>query len=339
MSASFVSFILALSGLIASMLTVSPWTESILPKRVPEAAPENFYDYKDSSQFLPKRTKLAPGRHILCLGLLAAVAMADSIPSIDLQAKKHFKKSVRSSRGRHGFLMTANLKDATIEQLRVVLEASKVHLLQNDDYFELIMDSGCSKICTGHDADFVPGSLVDLHEPMCMDGIAGMLTSHKKGRVRYEVINDSGGLSILECEAYYLPALKFRLFSPQVFLQEPQEQGGEYQLRWDRSVLELQNGDKITIGYHRQTALPVLRAFSNSMNTAKSLASITSDSNINLTSSQYTLYGWHTRWGHLGFQHCQWLGRTGIVGTSGVKMGSTTSESRLIGLSCDTHGT
>jgi hypothetical protein len=153
--------------------------------------------------------------------------------------------------------MTANLKCLSLEQLRVILEASKVHLLCNDDYFELIMDTGCSKICTGQETDFIPGSLADLAEAMSMDGIAGMLTSYKQGRVRYEVINDEGGLSVLECEAYYLPALKFRLFSPQVFLQERNERGGEYRLKRDGSHLDLENGDKITIGYHQQTALPV----------------------------------------------------------------------------------
>jgi hypothetical protein len=99
-----------------------------------------------------------------------------------------------------------------------------------------------------------------------------------------------GGLSILECEAYYLPALKFRLFSPQVFLREHRERKGEYHLKWDESRLDLENGDKITIGYHQQTALPVLHAFSNAMKTAKSLASITSNSNENLTLHQNNLF-------------------------------------------------
>jgi hypothetical protein len=153
-----------------------------------------------------------------------------------------------------------------------------------------------------------------------------MLTSYKKGCVRYEVINDSGGISVLSCEAYYLPTLKFCLFSPQVILQEPKEKNGEYRFRWDGSLLELQNGDKITIGYHQQTALPVIRAFSNAIKMAKLLSSVTSALNENLTSHQKHLFSWHTRWGHLGFFHCQWLGRTGLVGAAGIKMGSTTGE-------------
>ena len=33
---------------------------------------------------------------------------------------------------------------------------------------------------------------------------------------------------------------------------------------------------------------------------------------------------WHTLWGNLGFQHCQWLGRTYINGNLSIKVGSTT---------------
>jgi hypothetical protein len=79
--------------------------------------------------------------------------------------------------------MTANLKTAAIERLRVMLDASKVHLLRNDCCFKLTVDSGCSKICTGHKTNFVPGSLEALKVLLSMDGIAGMLASHQKGRV------------------------------------------------------------------------------------------------------------------------------------------------------------
>jgi hypothetical protein len=62
------------------------------------------------------------------------------------------------------------------------------------------------------------------------------------------------------------------------------------------------------------------------MQTALSLSSITDASNANLTTHQKVLFGWHTRWGHLGFQHCQWIGRIGLLGIAGIKMGSTTVE-------------
>jgi hypothetical protein len=82
------------------------------------------------------------------------------------------------------------------------------------------MDSGCSKPVSPCEADFIPGSLVALSIPLAMDGIAGQLVAHKKGRLWYEVLNDAGVVSIIEFDGYLLPDLKIRLFSPQVLLGE-----------------------------------------------------------------------------------------------------------------------
>ena len=81
----------------------------------------------------------------------------------------------------------------------MVLEASMIHLLKSNGCYDLIVDIGCSKVVTSHFTDFVSGSLTKLYEPMDMDGITGLLVADQKGRVQYEVINDSGGLSILDC--------------------------------------------------------------------------------------------------------------------------------------------
>ena len=72
---------------------------------------------------------------------------------------------------------------------------------------------------------------------MAMNGISGLMVATQKGQVQYEVINDSGGLSILECDRYFLPDLKVRLLIPHIFIQELKECGGTYTLTWDRSVL------------------------------------------------------------------------------------------------------
>jgi hypothetical protein len=105
-----------------------------------------------------------------------------------------------------------------------------------------------------------------------------------------------------------------------------ENKSGKYVLEWNKSRLEMGNGDVITIGYHRQTSLPVIRAFHNVLATAQSLAleGISEQSTSNLTSLQQRLFGWHTRWGHLGWKHVQWLGRCRLVGQLSVKMGSTT---------------
>ena len=142
-----------------------------------------------------------------------------------------------------------------------------------------------------------------------LEDIARQFLAKQKGTIRYEVINNQGGISLLQCKGYYLPDLKIQLFSPQTFLRG--HKTGRYSLEWDKSISELPNGNTVTIGYHRQTSLPILRGFNDAMKTAKSLAlsGLTDNSNQNLTSHQQQLFTWHTRWGHLGFQHAQWIGR------------------------------
>jgi hypothetical protein len=51
-----------------------------------------------------------------------------------------------------------------------------------------------------------------------MNGIAGQLTAHQKGRLHYEILNNSGSVSVLECDGYYVPESKIRLLSPQLLL-------------------------------------------------------------------------------------------------------------------------
>jgi hypothetical protein len=316
---SFVGFFLGLVGLGRFTPVANPLMEQQAPRAPPRAAP-------DPHDFLPQCTRgRAPASRLLHLGLLAAIAASDAVPTVSLRSDKALKRELRKYRGASGFMtQTSSIKPPALSRLRTVLESAPCYLLAKDDNFELIMDSGCSKSVSLCAADFVPGSLVTLTIPLAMDGTAGQLVARQKGRLRYEVLNNAGGITVLECDGYHLPELKIRLFSPQILLGE--QQGGKYVLEWNTSYLLLANGDRITIGYHRQTSLPVIRGFHNVLATAKSLAleGVSEESKSNLTSLQQHLFRWHTKWGHLGWQHTQWLGRCGLVGRIGIKMGSTT---------------
>ena len=46
--------------------------------------------------------------------------------------------------------MIGNLKRAAIKKLSLVLEAYNIHLLNSDNYFELIVKNGRSKLVTPH---------------------------------------------------------------------------------------------------------------------------------------------------------------------------------------------
>jgi hypothetical protein len=66
--------------------------------------------------------------------------------------------------------------------------------------------------------------------------------------------------------------------------------------------------------------------YRNALVSAKALAlkgCVTDEVNQNLTTSQKLLLRFHFRLGHIAFQHIQWLGRQGLLGPEGVKMGKT----------------
>ena len=151
--------------------------------------------------------------------------------------------------------------------------------------------------------------------------------------VRYEVLNDKGDVSIITCEGYYLPSLRVRLLSPQVWMHH--HQGGRYVMEYNKSHLHFPDGAQLSLGYHPQTSLPVIRAFHDVAQTAESLAmvGVLDDSNENLTAVQKVMYLWHTKWGHLGWQHVKWLSGTGSFGISGYQM-STSDTSPIKCASC-----
>jgi hypothetical protein len=165
---SFVGLLLGLAGLGGLTLVANPLMdqqESCAPQR---AAP-------DPHDYLPQRTRgRGPAARLLHLGLLAAIAASDAVPKLSLQSDKALKRDLHKYRSASGFVTrTSAIQLPALSRLRTVLELSPCHLLTNDDNFELIMDSGCSKSVSPCLADFVPGSLNDLATPLSMDGIAG----------------------------------------------------------------------------------------------------------------------------------------------------------------------
>jgi hypothetical protein len=124
--------------------------------------------------------------------------MSDVIPKRSLRTNRSLKKELRQYRGKSGFFMTGRLKPPDIDRLKTVLEATQCHLLTKDDHFELVIDSGCSKVVSPCIGDFKKGLLKDLPVPLAMEGIAGQLIAKQKGTIRYKVINNAGGISVLE---------------------------------------------------------------------------------------------------------------------------------------------
>ena len=305
LTAAFVSVMLGYAVHAGCIPVANSWMNRC-NRPAPHIPLNSNCDKENAEQFVPQWTQgHTPGKKLLRMDLLAAITRSDGTPELSLASNRALKRELCKHCGTSGFLITGAIKPSDISRLKTFLQASQCNLLLQGDHFELTIDSGFSKIVSPSLKFFISGSLQNISIPFAMEGIYGQFIAKQKGTIQYKVINDQGGISMLQCEGYYLPGLMIRMFSPQTFLQE--HKTGQYYLEWDKSIFGIPNCNTITIGYHQHTSLPILRGFNDTMKTAKSLAlyGLTDDSNQNLMSQQKRLFTWHTRWGHLGFQPAQ----------------------------------
>jgi hypothetical protein len=94
---SFVSLLLGLAHLGGFLFVANPLMEQQPPGVLPEPAP-------DPHDFLPKRSHRAPAKRMLHLGLLAAIAASDAIPTLSLQSERCLKMNLRKYRWASGFI-------------------------------------------------------------------------------------------------------------------------------------------------------------------------------------------------------------------------------------------
>ena len=267
-------------------------------------------------------------RRLLLLALQAAAVIAQEQPNIDLTSVRMTRHNLRRYK-RKGVMMTGKISEEDCTRLRKVLEDLPQGLLSEGDSFQLILDTGCTKTGTGYKDDFIPGTLRDLPTPVRMDGIAGGLTISQVGMVRWEVLDNKNEVQVIETEAYLIPDLHCRLFSPQAYFTELHKKGGdihetaELRVKHHSATLVWSSGAELTVHYDNNTFLPRVCAYKNAVQTASALSlrgHVEDETNQNLTSAQKLLLRWHFKMGHLGFATVQWLGRMGMLGEGGKKM-------------------
>ena len=314
------------------------------PDKVNKEARQLFTDLIDRERVLTtkpstlervlRRKPTGERRRFMLMALQAAALIAHAQPDITLTETKDLRNRLRKYR-KDGKMMMSKITEQDRERLRKVFEDLPQGLLGAGDSFELIFDTGSSKTGTGFKEDFVVGSLVDLDHPIFMEGIAGGLEIAQQGIVRYEVLDDKGELQVIETDAYHIPGLKCRLFSPQTYLRAVFEGGkdpekkGKLIVRHDAAEFLWPNGATMTMQYDSATHLPRARAYKDALSTAGALAlsgCVSDEVNQNLTAAQKWLLRWHFRLGHIGFGNVQWLGRKEWLGPHGEKMGSAKLE-------------
>ena len=131
---------------------------------------------------------------------------------------------------------------------------------------QLCFDSVSTTHATGFREDSIEESMVELNPPVYMSGISGGIPATHRGIVHYELISDSGDKEVIEDQAYYMPELGCRLFSPQYYLKslgmDLEDPNQVYmKVYHDRETFRLKSGNEITVNYHPRNNIPILPVY------------------------------------------------------------------------------
>ena len=207
---------------------------------------------------------------------------------------------------------------------RESLEKSVTYLAGDSHMTPIVFDTGASYSVTPHLSDFI----TDLdHSPS--ENITGV-GDHKTpikgiGKVRWTIRDIFGRIGTIETNAYYVPDITIRLFSPQACFQEGKRNEGSFSGDKDKITLFLPNKDPLEFPYQCGSNLPFMlmneQQFVHTSHTAGFCEDephdpvhicncVLEQMNQNLAGPQKELLLWHWRLGHAGFEWVQRLGAT-----------------------------
>jgi len=277
-------------------------------------------------------TRFSQANRLLCLSLLTAEGIGRETPEFELTGSfgtQDLRKKLHRYSDTCGFLQSTSITPDSDDMLRLraVLQDLPASLSSEAESMLFVADTGATATTTYDESDFKPGSIRKFQpgEKPPMQGIAGDIPIVGEGDIEFQVVLDDGEVHTVCTRGYLVPDLKCRLFSPQGFLSD--FESGEYLVRRNESVFRFGNGQNMTVPYHRQTRLPIFRAYKNALDSAKALAlkgCITEETNQNLTAAAKLLLRLHFKLGHLGFATVQWVARQGWLGTKAERMGRST---------------
>mmetsp|Transcript_15021 Transcript_15021/g.28265 ORF Transcript_15021/g.28265 Transcript_15021/m.28265 type:complete len:2300 (+) Transcript_15021:159-7058(+) len=175
--------------------------------------------------------------------------------------------------------------------------------------FPVIFDSGASVAITGNRGDFVG----ELHTPFSDLRLGGMAHGAKVagiGTVHWTFLTGNGSLTLaLRC--YYVPDCQARLLSPQRLFNRQMGINGQFVVKEDCSLLEIDGHPTLELEYESTSHLPIALATNgrvrNSDEKIQVNFCITDDSNQNLSPAQKLLLMWHFRFGHKNLPQVQSL--------------------------------
>ena len=130
-------------------------------------------------------------------------------------------------------------------------------LLSFDDALSVIADTGCSKASTPDPDDF-EGPILPMDNPLFMQGVGNTIEIKGQGTIKWTVINNDGKEQVIRTQGFFVPNMKFRLFSPQAYMNKKGSTCTEFSIKKEAATLIWGGGKTaLTVNYDERTALPI----------------------------------------------------------------------------------
>ena len=181
----------------------------------------------------------------------------------------------------------------------------------------IIIDSGASVSISFSKDDFIELDTDPDHYKMWkVSGLASSPQVKGLGKVKWDTFTDNGGRRSIVTDALYIPDANYRLLSVMRYISSV-EDGTEFNVQ-SKSVTfkfpKQQGGGRKTFPIHEYVPRCSIAAVTTMTKTKKaSVFSVTSNTNINLTSSQKALLKLHFQLGHWNLPWLQSLIRRDVL--------------------------
>ena len=166
----------------------------------------------------------------------------------------------------------------------------------------ILFDSGCTTTVTPYLDDFVGG--IKYVKGREMQGLSATTKVVGIGMVEWDFQDDYGIKHTIRIKANYVPAAKFRLFSPQAYFVE--HQAGSFHLNHRGTVFTFAEGGKLSFDYAKRSLLPFARA-TKTVRSSKAFVGEMIKAAVNLTQGQIELRNTHDKLGHYDIRKTQSL--------------------------------
>ncbi|MGH7974286.1 MAG: hypothetical protein ACREBR_02075 [bacterium] len=210
--------------------------------------------------------------------------------------------------------------DGAAEQRALIVKHLESIHPERKGGFPIVFDCGASKTITPYEDDFI-GEIRRPPPGMELKGISSGLPIRGIGTIKWLFTDTTGQVHPLTTEAYFVPLMTIRLFSPQAHVIEQDEikSGISFEhpathmhFKWNKGKTMM------SIPLHPPTKLYIAkghppRSIGGILNIC-----VTDATNSNLSGTQKLLLRWHYRLGHVGFALVQWLARNSIILPSSI---------------------